>query len=84
MDATVAWTANTDDTVGYKVYHGYRPGEWIDDIVTVLVPTTQATYLGLDDFKTHYFMVTAFDAVPNESGFSATVSKRLAHRLTLK
>jgi hypothetical protein len=90
MDATVHWDASADpdgDLVGYNVYHGYLDPfgvvYWIE-FFTVLAPTLQKSFTGLDDFKTHYFAVSAFDEVPNESQLSSVVSKRVPHRFRLK
>lgn len=86
MDALVQWdpgVPSSPDLVGYTVGHGYRPGEY-DDFVTVLAPTQQYQFTGLDDFREHHFSVASFDTVPNQSAFGTNVSKRVAHRLTLK
>jgi hypothetical protein len=88
MDALVQWEAVGDaDLVGYNVYHGYEDvggTPTFFEFFTVLAPTTQYQFTGLDDFKKHFFAVTAFDEVPNESTLSVTVSKRVPHRFTLK
>lgn len=90
MDALVGWNPNTEpDLVGYNVWHGYEDvngNPALFEFVTVLHPTTQYQFTGLDDFKLHFFAVTAFDNAvpPNESGLSAIVSKRVSHHFTMK
>lgn len=83
MDATVLWDANNDDTTGYEVHHGYSAGDYFESF-TVVHPTAQKAFTGLDDFKEHHFAVKAFDAALNITNFSANVSKRVAHRFTMK
>jgi len=66
------WTANTDDTVGYKVYYGTAPGvygasEDVGDATEVIIA-------GLTNGVTYYFTVTALDAYNNESAYSNEVS----------
>lgn len=86
MDALVQWDPAADpegDLVGYNVGHGYVPNEYFEWF-TVFAPTTQKSFTGLDDFKTHHFAVTSFDEVPNESDVSNDASKRVPHRFTMK
>lgn len=86
MDALVQWGAAANpegDLVGYNVWHGYEAQEYFE-FFTVLAPTLQKSFTGLDDFKTHHFAVTSFDEVPNESDRSSNVSKRVPHRFTMK
>jgi hypothetical protein len=91
MDALVQWDSPGDsDLVGYNVWHGYGVGsnpavlDFYFEFFTVLAPTLQKSFTGLDDFKTHHFTVTAFDEVPNEGALSTNVSTRIPHRFTMK
>jgi len=86
MNALVEWDASPEsDTAGYIVWHGYAPGQYVESF-TVAAPTVLRNFTGLDDFKRHYFAVQSFDSqgVPNISGLSAEVSKRITHRFTMK
>ena len=87
MTALVQWDASPEsDTAGYIVWHGIAGvGEYYESF-TVAAPTTQRSFTNLDDFKTHHFAVQSFDNanVPNISGLSADVTKRVSHRFTMK
>lgn len=85
MDALVSWIASPEPNVtSYNVWRGYSSGNFFPTPVIVNAPTTQYQFTDLDDFKKHYFAVSAVNSVPLESALSAEVSKRLTHRLTLK
>jgi len=64
----LSWTANTDDTIGYKVYYGTTAGVYGD--ASDLVDATQAIITGLTNGVTYYFAVTALDIYENESGYA--------------
>ena len=85
MNALVGWNQHTDTSVtGYHVFHGYRPNDYFETVTVNGRATVSYNFTGLDDFKTHYFSVTAFTAAALESGLSAEVSKRLPHPFTLR
>ena len=70
---TLAWDANTEpDLAGYKVHYGTASGSYttIVDVHNVIT----ATVTGLAAGQTYYFVVTAYNAANNESGYSNQVS----------
>ena len=71
---TLAWDANTEpDLAGYKVWRsGTAGGPYT--LASTLGKVTTASVPGLAD-GTHYFVVTANDAVGNQSGYSNEVFK---------
>lgn len=77
---TLTWTApttNTDgtpltDLAGYKLYYGKVSGTYTS-VITIVGNVTTYTVTGLLD-GTYYFVVTAYDAVGNESAYSNQVS----------
>lgn len=71
---TLAWDANTEsDLAGYKLYSGASAGGPYA-LKQTLARVTTTTVAGLPD-GTHYFVLTAFDTVGNESGYSNEVNK---------
>jgi hypothetical protein len=72
--ATLTWDPNTEaDLSGYRVYHGTESGNYSTIIDAGNV--TEYTVNGLDDGKTYFFAVTAYDTSGNVSGYSNEVSK---------
>jgi hypothetical protein len=66
---TLAWDANTDPAVaGYKLYYGYASRIYGTPVDVSNV--TQYTLTGIEEGKTSYFAVTAYDINSNESAFS--------------
>lgn len=66
---TLSWNANTDsDLAGYNVYRSTTSGSGYALLATV----TNNSYIdsGLTNWDTYYYVVKAFDEVPNESSFS--------------
>ena len=82
MIVNLVWDAVTTDLgggaltglSGYRVFHGTFSGVY-PDFVDVSAPTTTYTWTGLTDYQRHFFVVEAFDAVPNYSPVSNEVSK---------
>ena len=80
--ATVSWdrvTQNSDgtpisDLSGYKIYYGTSSGNY-DDVLDV-GNVTSFIINQLEDMRTYFFAVTAYDFSANESGFSSEVSTR--------
>ncbi|MFH1591433.1 MAG: PGF-pre-PGF domain-containing protein [archaeon] len=56
----LTWTANTDDTLGYKLY---RDGS----VIGSFTPASNATYLdtGLTNGQQYDYSITAYDSAPN-------------------
>lgn len=73
--AILSWDANTDDHTGYKVYTSTESGVYGAGIDVLNVVTFLVENLSVG---THFFVVTAYDAAGNESGFSEEVSKTVA------
>jgi len=70
---TLAWDANTEpDLAGYKVHYGTASGSYTVHIDVHNVTTYTVT--GLTAGQTYYFVVTAYNAANNESGYSNQVS----------
>jgi len=66
---TLDWDLNTDDTIGYNVYAGTGSGSY-----TIMEQATTPPYVITVPDGDWYFVVTAYDAAGNESGFSNEVS----------
>ena len=70
---TLAWDANTEtDLAGYKVHYGTASGSYTTHVDVHKVTT--AIVNGLTAGQTYYFVVTAYNASNNESGYSNQVS----------
>ena len=70
---TLAWDANTEaDLAGYKVHYGTASGSYTTSLDAHKVTTAVVT--GLAAGQTYYFVVTAYNAANNESGYSNQVS----------
>lgn len=74
---SLVWEGNSeDDLEGYNVYR-YSiadPLDWGDNIGTVNTGNESYIDTGLKELNLYYYVITAFDEVPNESNFSAVVS----------
>jgi hypothetical protein len=70
---TLAWDANTEsDLAGYKVHYGTASGSYTTSVdVHKVIPSI---ITGLTAGQTYYFVVTAYNASNNESGYSNQVS----------
>ena len=70
---TVSWDANSEsDLSGYNIYIGEAAGVYTGTVD--VGSATEFTWNRLQDGKTYYFAVTAYDFSGNESDFSAEVS----------
>jgi len=75
---TLTWTANIEeDLEGYNIYrsllsHPYKWGSPINRIDPII--ESRFVDSGLEPEMTYYYVVTALDEEPNESGFSEMVS----------
>ena len=71
---TLAWNRHDDSrVVGYNVYHGSSSGEYTD--TADAGNETRYTVTGLEEGKTYYFVVTAYDAAGSESDPSEEVQQ---------
>lgn len=69
----LAWDANTEtDLAGYKLYQSAGPTGTKTLVQTILKPTVTAAVTGLVDGN-WCWVVTAYDGVGNESGYSNQV-----------
>jgi parallel beta-helix repeat protein len=69
----LTWEPNTEaDLEGYNLYRSNvsNPLTWNKSIGTVEKGNEIYNDTGLDEGTTYYYVVTAFDEVPNESGYS--------------
>jgi hypothetical protein len=80
-DVTLTWDANQEaDVAGYKVHYGTSSGTYTGaEANTGPSPidfgnTTSATFVGLDDTKSHYFTVTAYNVNNQESSYANEVN----------
>ncbi len=76
---TVSWDANSEpDLAGYRVYYSLTAQTYTAassrDVGLKLV----TTFDNLEEGKTYYFVVTAYDQAGNESSYSAEVSAKVS------
>lgn len=71
---TLNWDPNTEpDLAGYRLYRSTTSGSGYSKVGEITAPSTEFTDTVIMD-GTYYWVVTAFDANGNESGFSNEVS----------
>jgi len=76
---TLAWDPNTEaDLAGYRVYYGQKSGEY--SFQENVGNTTRYTMAGLEEGKTYYFAVTAF----NDNNLESPFSKELAYTIPIE
>ena len=72
----LAWDANTEpDLAGYYLYYKTDPSALYSDQNKITIPDPNATFWpvpGLNDMKTYYFVLTAYDT----SGLESAASNR--------
>ena len=78
-EVTLEWTGNTEDNLaGYNIY--YKTGSCCEPYQFLTnappSPTPEKFISGLDDEKPHFFVVTAFPDVGDESGYSNEVNTK--------
>jgi len=81
--ATLSWAKNTEpDLAGYKIYYGTTPrtgdcppSGYTDNLDVGNVERHE--FNNLEEGKTYYFSVSAYDSSKNESCFSSEMSKVL-------
>lgn len=75
---TLNWLANTEsDLAGYKIYRGTVSGSYGSPIAVLSNTVTTHTISALQRGTTYYFVITAYDAAGNESGYSNEVTKSI-------
>ena len=70
---SLKWNPNTeDDLEGYHLFRSKvsNPSEWGESIGTIPMGTEEFIDTGLDELTTYYYVLTAFDEVPNNSSYS--------------
>ena len=81
-DVTLTWDPSPSpetDVAGYKIYYGTSTGTYTGTEANIgpspidFGNTTSATLVGLDDNKTHYFTVTAYNGKNQESAYADEV-----------
>jgi len=73
---TLVWKANNEsDVLGYNIYRSTIPNPEKWSVRIGISTRGNESYIDRDveEFTTYYYVVTAFDEVPNESEFSETV-----------
>ena len=71
-EVTLAWDANTEpDLAGYKIHYGHA--SWDYPFSVDVGNQTAYTLSDLEQGRTYYFAVTAYDIYGNESSFSNEV-----------
>jgi parallel beta-helix repeat protein len=74
---SLVWKPNSEEDLrGYHIYRkkNSKPISWGKPIGTVNNTTEQYNDSGLEEQTTYYYVITAFDEVPNNSGFSNIIS----------
>jgi len=74
---TLTWNSNLENDIeGYKIYRSEKenPENWREPISTILKESDEFIDTGLEELKTYYYVITAYDEVPNESDFSNIAS----------
>ncbi len=70
---TLTWDPNTEaDLEGYNIFRSEKsnPSNWGESIGNTIKGIQEYIDTGLVEETTYYYVITAFDEVPNESGFS--------------
>ncbi len=78
------WLPNNEaDLVGYNIYRYniYNLTSWGDFVGTVMVHDEEFEDDELKELTLYYYVITAFDEVPNESNFSAMVMGTTKQRI---
>jgi len=81
------WRKNTErDVAGYRVYRSSDGIQFYLISGSHLVPYNYYKDDGVENGKTYYYRITAVDRaiIPNESNFSAVVTAKPVHKMTLQ
>ena len=73
---SLKWEANTEsDLVGYKIYRSTKSttGNWGKPIAILLKGSEEYFDLDLEEITTYYYVITAYDEIPNESNNSIVI-----------
>jgi hypothetical protein len=85
-NALLSWAPNTEGNLaGYKIHYGTSSRAYTNTIDVGLssTPSTPTqTVTDLEDGKTYYFALTAYDTSGNESSFSEEAQKTISQGLT--
>lgn len=74
--ALLTWSPAPAPTVGYRVYHGIKPGRYDQPPgAGIFSPVPQFRWIGLAPGQVHRFAVTAVDGQGNESSLSNEATK---------
>ena len=74
-EVSLYWDDNTEpDLEGYNVYRSETQGTGYSKINTAIVTVSEYTDSDVQNGTTYYYVVTALDEVPNESGYSNEAS----------
>ncbi len=78
----ISWDSNKENNVvGYKIYYGKSSGEYAASVD--VGSRTSYTIKNLEDGKTYYFVITAYNTSGVESGYSAEISQKATVGTTL-
>jgi len=77
-DVTIEWDANSEqDLAGYKLYQSSQSGVYAGNPVATIPAGTETVTLTNVPDGTWYWVLTAYDAGDNESGYSNEVTASL-------
>jgi parallel beta-helix repeat protein len=74
---SLEWTGNIElDLEGYNIYRNSKtvPKRWGDPIASISKNIHEYHDSKLKEFTTYYYVITAFDEIPNESNYSNIIS----------
>lgn len=81
LDVTLAWDKNRDEVSGYRLYYG-RESRNYSTVIDVGEDTSHRI-TGLEDDRTYFFAVTAYNSSNSESDYSGEISYPYASPVNL-
>jgi hypothetical protein len=72
LDVTLVWDPSQEDIVGYRLYYGRESRNY--STVIDVGEDTNHRITGLEDDRTYYFAVTAYDSSIRESAYSEEIA----------